>query len=241
VARVAFRQSLSFKDMAEVTIAVSAADFGAPSIWIGEAFYCIGKILVKSRPAATRIKFRLGIVERSMTAATEIGAGREERIVLSGKRSFCPAGFDDGSFCWAQGMVGHMPDDGRGTMGTLWRIPHSTSRAFVSSTTISTCVRSILSISNGKGLKCCRRKMAKRDSRESGIILDLQMPVKSGLDVLRELDTDPKLKTIPVVILSNVDDEEMYKKVGKYNTRFYLVKALTSPEKVIKILREALH
>jgi DNA-binding response OmpR family regulator len=80
-----------------------------------------------------------------------------------------------------------------------------------------------------------------RTEQPDGIILDLQMPVKSGLDVLRELDTDPKLKTIPVVILSNVDDEEMYKKVGKYNTRFYLVKALTSPEKVIKILREALH
>ncbi|MEP7162410.1 MAG: response regulator [Candidatus Moraniibacteriota bacterium] len=73
------------------------------------------------------------------------------------------------------------------------------------------------------------------------ILLDLQMPVKNGFDVLRELGADPVLAKIPVVVLSNVDDEAAFKKVGKYETRFYLVKALTTPQKAIDIVREIMH
>ncbi len=72
------------------------------------------------------------------------------------------------------------------------------------------------------------------------IILDLQMPKKNGFEVLAELGADPKLRNIPVVILSNADDQESFKKVGEFETHFYLVKALTSPPKVIKILREVI-
>lgn len=72
------------------------------------------------------------------------------------------------------------------------------------------------------------------------IILDLQMPKKNGFEVLAELGADPKLRNIPVVILSNADDQESFKKVGEFETHFYLVKALTSPPKVINILREVI-
>jgi CheY-like chemotaxis protein len=34
------------------------------------------------------------------------------------------------------------------------------------------------------------------------ILLDLNMPIKDGWEVLKELSTDPKLKSTPVVILS---------------------------------------
>lgn len=79
-----------------------------------------------------------------------------------------------------------------------------------------------------------------RERRPAVIILDLQMPVKDGFEVLDELSADPELSSIPVVVLSNVDNEETYKKVGKFDTHFYLVKALTTPQKVIKILREVM-
>lgn len=72
------------------------------------------------------------------------------------------------------------------------------------------------------------------------IILDLQMPRKNGFEVLAELGADTKLRNIPVVILSNADDQESFKKVGEFETHFYLVKALTTPTKVIKILREVI-
>ncbi|TXH00252.1 MAG: response regulator [Candidatus Moraniibacteriota bacterium] len=80
--------------------------------------------------------------------------------------------------------------------------------------------------------------VAIRKERPDAILLDLQMPVKDGFDVLRELSQDRQLKRIPVVILSNADEETSFKKVGQYETHFYLVKALTTPSKVAKLLRE---
>lgn len=74
------------------------------------------------------------------------------------------------------------------------------------------------------------------------ILLDLQMPIMGGMEVLKELKKDEKLVKIPVVILSNVDDEVVFSEIGKeYVTKFYLVKALTTPQKVVSIVREILH
>ncbi|MEB3827647.1 response regulator [Phormidium sp. CCY1219] len=40
------------------------------------------------------------------------------------------------------------------------------------------------------------------------ILLDLNLPRKNGQEVLADLKTDPNLKSIPVVIMSNSDAEE---------------------------------
>lgn len=77
-----------------------------------------------------------------------------------------------------------------------------------------------------------------REHRPAAIILDLQMPKKNGFEVLSELSKDRELRSIPVIILSNADDEASFKKVGQFETHFYFVKALTNPSKVTKILRE---
>ncbi|TXH07072.1 MAG: response regulator [Candidatus Moraniibacteriota bacterium] len=79
-----------------------------------------------------------------------------------------------------------------------------------------------------------------RQHRPDAIILDLQMPKKNGFEVLDEISRDVKLRGIPIVILSNADDQESFKKAGKFETHFYLVKALTTPQKVVKILREVI-
>lgn len=79
-----------------------------------------------------------------------------------------------------------------------------------------------------------------REHHPDIILLDLQMPVKNGTEVLAELGADPILKRIPVVILSNIDTEESFASIGKFNTHFYLVKSLTTPQKVLGIVREVL-
>lgn len=74
------------------------------------------------------------------------------------------------------------------------------------------------------------------------ILLDLQMPVMGGMEVLQELKKSEELVQIPVVILSNVDDEVVFSEIGKeYTTKFYLVKSLTTPQKVVSIVKEILH
>ncbi len=79
-----------------------------------------------------------------------------------------------------------------------------------------------------------------RSEKPDVILLDLQMPVKDGFAVLEELRDDAELRRIPVLILSNVDDERTFKKAGAFETRFYLIKSLVTPQKVVDTVREAL-
>ncbi|PIP26255.1 MAG: response regulator [Candidatus Moranbacteria bacterium CG_4_9_14_3_um_filter_40_7] len=79
-----------------------------------------------------------------------------------------------------------------------------------------------------------------REQKPDIILLDLQMPVKNGLDVLAEMKKDDSIKSIPVVVLSNISDEKTFARVGKFRTHFYIVKALTTPQKVVDIVHEVL-
>lgn len=73
------------------------------------------------------------------------------------------------------------------------------------------------------------------------ILLDLQMPVMNGMEVLAELRRDETVRGIPIIIMSNVDNEDAFRAVGKFDTRFYLVKSLITPQKVVDHVREVLH
>ena len=79
-----------------------------------------------------------------------------------------------------------------------------------------------------------------RKERPDIILLDLQMPVKHGVEVLAELHQDAELRKIPVIVLTNIDNEDSFKEVGKFETRFYLVKSLTTPQKAVDYVREVL-
>jgi CheY-like chemotaxis protein len=73
------------------------------------------------------------------------------------------------------------------------------------------------------------------------IMLDLKMPVMNGLEVLEKLRKDSQISKIPVIVLTNVDDQDSINEVGKYETRFYVVKSLTTPQKILGMIREVLH
>lgn len=74
------------------------------------------------------------------------------------------------------------------------------------------------------------------------ILLDIQMPVKDGVWVLEALKNDPSLSKIPVIVLSNQDGQDSFKRIGELDaTRFYLVKSLTTPQKAVDVVREILH
>jgi CheY-like chemotaxis protein len=80
-----------------------------------------------------------------------------------------------------------------------------------------------------------------REKRPAVILLDIQMPVMDGIAVLQELKADPELSEIPVIILSNVDSDDMFRTVTDLGAaEYYLIKSLVDPQRVIDVTMEAL-
>jgi len=61
------------------------------------------------------------------------------------------------------------------------------------------------------------------------ILLDLIMPKLQGFDVLRELKQDPTTSSIPVIILSNLGQEQDSKVAAEMGAVDYWVKANIGP------------
>jgi CheY-like chemotaxis protein len=80
-----------------------------------------------------------------------------------------------------------------------------------------------------------------RSAHPDVIILDIHMPQMDGISVLSELNRDPELAQIPVIILSNNNSDQMFQKISDLGTaRYYIVKTLTTPQKVVDIVTEVL-
>jgi len=63
-----------------------------------------------------------------------------------------------------------------------------------------------------------------RSAQPDIIALDLLMPKKNGFEVLQEVKSDPDLKNIPVVVLSNLGQDEEIKRALQMGAEDYLVK-----------------
>jgi len=65
------------------------------------------------------------------------------------------------------------------------------------------------------------------------ILLDLVMPIKDGFETLEELKLDAKTKSIPVVILTNLGQDEDIKRGKELGAIDYLVKSDLSIKEII--------
>jgi len=72
------------------------------------------------------------------------------------------------------------------------------------------------------------------------ILLDLVMPKKDGFDVLYDLKNNPETKNIPVIILSNLGQEEDIAKGKKLGAVDYLVKSNIAIKDVVSKIKEIL-
>lgn len=62
------------------------------------------------------------------------------------------------------------------------------------------------------------------------VLLDLKMPRLDGLEVLRELKGDPKLKTVPIVMLTSSREEADLVKSYQLGVNAYVVKPVGFPQ-----------
>ena len=72
------------------------------------------------------------------------------------------------------------------------------------------------------------------------ILLDLILPKKSGFEVLGELKADPELKMIPVIVLSNLGQDEEIKNALSLGAVDYLVKTEHPINEVVEKVKQNL-
>lgn len=72
------------------------------------------------------------------------------------------------------------------------------------------------------------------------ILLDLMMPVMDGFKVLLALKADPGLKGIPTIVFSAKGNMEEVSKAIEAGANDFLVKATTTPNKVVEKIKRAL-
>lgn len=76
-------------------------------------------------------------------------------------------------------------------------------------------------------------KAAKAEKPEV-ILLDIILPKLDGFLVLKELKNDPSTKKIPVILLSNLGQDEDIKKGKKLGADDYFIKANHTPAEIVE-------
>ncbi len=72
------------------------------------------------------------------------------------------------------------------------------------------------------------------------VLLDVLLPKKDGFEVLTEIRRNPKTKSLPVVILSSLDQDFEQKHGLTLGAMHYLVKTTISPELLYKTVEDIL-
>lgn len=73
------------------------------------------------------------------------------------------------------------------------------------------------------------------------VLLDMQMPVMNGDEALKLIRKEDWGKTVPVMILTNLGEEEAPKDLRALGIESYIVKADLTPRQVVDRVKTALH
>ena len=70
------------------------------------------------------------------------------------------------------------------------------------------------------------------------VLLDLKMPKVDGIEVLRQIKSDPDLKTIPIVVMTSSREEQNLVASYQLGVNAYIVKPVEFPEfvKAVRVL-----
>lgn len=72
------------------------------------------------------------------------------------------------------------------------------------------------------------------------ILLDLMMPIMDGFKVLQTVKANPTLQNIPIIVFSAKGASEEISKALQAGANDFLVKATTTPNKVVEKIKEIL-
>lgn len=72
------------------------------------------------------------------------------------------------------------------------------------------------------------------------LLLDIMLPKLDGLVFLERKQKEAKVASVPVVMLTNLGQDEILKKCLGLGAKYYILKAETSPDRVWPVLERAL-
>jgi len=72
------------------------------------------------------------------------------------------------------------------------------------------------------------------------VLLDVMMPKMNGLEMLEKLKSDPEIKNIPVIMLSNIADENHIRAALNQGALKYIIKSEHVPMEVVGLVEEVL-
>ncbi|MDE2026272.1 MAG: response regulator [Patescibacteria group bacterium] len=74
------------------------------------------------------------------------------------------------------------------------------------------------------------------------LLLDLALPTINGLFIMKQLRQDEWGKTLPIIILTNLNpNDAILNEVIAHQPAYYLIKANTVPDDVVEKVKEILH
>ena len=79
-----------------------------------------------------------------------------------------------------------------------------------------------------------------RESKPDLMLLDILMPRKGGMEVMEDLNADPNLRTIPVIIISNSGQPVEIERARHLGAKDFLIKAVFDPKEVMDKVADVL-
>jgi two-component system response regulator VicR len=70
------------------------------------------------------------------------------------------------------------------------------------------------------------------------VVMDILLPNKDGFTVLKELRAHEKLKSFPVIFLSNMQSEENYLRSVDLGATDFIIKSMTNLEQIVAKIKE---
>jgi len=65
------------------------------------------------------------------------------------------------------------------------------------------------------------------------ILLDIIMPYMNGMEVLKKIKENAKLKNVPIIMLTNISEKEKITEGEEYGVNDYLIKSHFTPSEVV--------
>lgn len=65
------------------------------------------------------------------------------------------------------------------------------------------------------------------------VLLDIMMPGMNGIDVLKKIKTDEVTKNLPVIMVTNLAQDDIMQQAFKLGASAYWIKANNSPQEIV--------